>query len=127
MAQRPVFIGSNCIIENRGRFFLLAEIEAKVPGVEIDPVVIIRITRRQAERLLQNGVKRCRIFSRIPPTPPGLEREFKCIFQDRCDAFRIFEFENSIDEAFLVRTSLERACQLVQQGARRCTVISRPF
>ncbi|MBB4826210.1 hypothetical protein HNO89_003447 [Sporosarcina luteola] len=122
-----VTIGANCIIKNGDRFFLLAEIEAEVPGVEIDPVVIIRITEEQAEKLIAGGLHLCPIQNQPPVAPPGFEVEFKCIFQDNCRAFEIFEVENGTDDAVLVRISLEKACQEVASGARRCTVISRPF
>jgi hypothetical protein len=56
-----VTIGSNCIIKNGNRFFLLAEIEAKVPGVEIDPIIIIRVTPQQAIKLQRGGLKLCSI------------------------------------------------------------------
>ncbi|MBS4190375.1 hypothetical protein KHA94_09190 [Bacillus sp. FJAT-49705] len=122
-----VTIGSNCIIDNDGRFFLLAEIEAKVPGVEIDPIVIIRITADQADKLIEGGLQLCTIQDEPPVAPPGFEVEFKCIFQDNCKAFSIFDVENSTDEAVLVRISLEEACQQIANGARRCTKIRRPF
>ncbi|MBC9786643.1 hypothetical protein H1S01_19555 [Heliobacterium chlorum] len=127
MDEEALSIGSRCIFKVNGKFFLLAEIEAKVPGVEIDPIVIIRITNTQARRLLNDGVKLCRIRNNRPIAMPGFEVEFKCIFIDGKKAFRIFDIENSTDEAVLVRTPLDRALRLIRQGARRCTVIRRPF
>lgn len=128
MAKKPVvFIGSKCIIRNNGRFFLLSEIEAKVPGVEIDPIIIIRITKNQAMKLNKAGIKFCPIRNTRPKPAKGQKVEFKCVFQDQCNAFEVFDVENATDEAVLVRISLEKACRLVSKGARRCTVIRRPF
>ncbi|WP_082129675.1 hypothetical protein [Aneurinibacillus tyrosinisolvens] len=127
MASSTVEIGSRCIIRNQGRFFLLAEIEAKAPGVEIDPIIIIRLTNDQARRLLRGGLKLCPIRNTRPRSTPGLKVEFKCIFIDRGRAFSIFDVENSTDNAVLVRISLQRARELIRRGARRCTVIRRPF
>lgn len=125
--KSTVTIGSRCIIKNLNRFFLLAEIEAKAPGVEIDPIIIIRITRFQAMRLLRGGLKLCPIRTTKPKATKGLTVEFKCVFIDQGRAFAIFDVENSTDEAVLVRISLQRARELIRKGARRCTVIRRPF
>ncbi|NMF01576.1 hypothetical protein [Aneurinibacillus aneurinilyticus] len=126
-SKSTVEIGSNCIINNEGRFFLLAEIEAKAPGVEIDPIIIIRITDEQARRLLCGGLKLCPIVSRRPRPTPGTKVEFKCIFIDNGRAFSIFDIENSTDNAVLLRIPLEQARRLIRKGVRRCTVIRQPF
>ncbi|WCK54028.1 hypothetical protein PP175_22355 [Aneurinibacillus sp. Ricciae_BoGa-3] len=122
-----VEIGSRCIINNNGRFFLLAEIEAKAPGVEIDPIIIIRITAEQARRLLSGGLKLCPITNKRPRPTPGTKVEFKCIFIDNGRAFSIFDVENSTDNAVLLRIPLALARRLIAKGVRRCTVIRRPF
>jgi hypothetical protein len=53
-SRSTVEMRSRCMINYNGRFFLLAEIEAKAPGVEIDPIVI-RLTDEQARRLHNGG------------------------------------------------------------------------
>lgn len=121
-------IGSNCIIELGGdRAFLLTEIEAKVPGVEIDPIVIVRLTRDQARRLAEAGEPVCTVSETIPESSAGVAVEFKCIFIAAPDAFLIFDVENATDEAVLVPIGLSEARDLVKTGVRACTMIQRPF
>ncbi|WCK54819.1 hypothetical protein PP175_02015 [Aneurinibacillus sp. Ricciae_BoGa-3] len=119
-----VKIGARCIFKVNGRFFLIAEIEAKTTGVEIEPDVIIRLTNDQAARLLAGGIKRCQISSTKPTASPGTKVEFKCIFIDGNKAFSIFDVENSTrDDAVLVPITVQRAKTLIARGVRRCTVI----
>ncbi|CAI8980925.1 hypothetical protein EMIT07CA2_60263 [Brevibacillus sp. IT-7CA2] len=42
MATQPITIGANSIARIGDRFFLIVEVEAKAPGVEIDPVFAVR-------------------------------------------------------------------------------------
>jgi hypothetical protein len=103
----PIRIGSNCIFQANNNFFLLVEVEAIAPGVEVDPIFIVRLTVPQANALIAAGVAVCEITD-TPPTPmPGFEVEFKGVFViDNTVAFQVFDVENSTDTAVLVVTRL---------------------
>jgi hypothetical protein len=105
------------------RFFLLAEIEAKAPGVEIDPDIFIEINEFEFNALRDAGEQVCTIQDTIPVAGPGLEVEFKCIFFVDDQVFLVFDVENSIDEAVLVRTTPLEALRRLQQGAEFCPII----
>lgn len=119
-----ISIGANCIVQIRNRFFLLVEIEVEVGNVEIEEFVFIRISRQEAMRLLNSGVERCEISNRIPRSD-DVEVEFICVLIVNGEAFAVFDVENAMDEAVLVRISLPEALRLIRRGARRCTVIDR--
>lgn len=125
--NQPIFIGANSIARIGNRFFLIVEVEAKVPGVEIDPVFAIRITREQARRLLAAGVMRTIIQNTRPQPRPGVEVEFKGVLFANGRFFLVFDVENSTDISVLVRISRERAQRLIRNGARRIKGIRRPF
>ncbi|MDF2679158.1 MAG: hypothetical protein K0R47_348 [Brevibacillus sp.] len=125
--NQPIFIGANSIARIGNRFFLIVEVEAKVPGVEIDPVFAVRITRQQARRLLNAGVMRTIIQNTRPQPSPGLEVEFKGVLFANGRFFSVFDIENSTDISVLVRISREQAQRLIRNGARRIKVIRRPF
>jgi hypothetical protein len=128
VSPSTVEIGARCIFRVNGYFFLIAEIEAKTTGVEIDQVVIIRLTNAQAARLLAGGMKWCQISSTKPTATPCTKVEFKCIFIDGDKAFSIFEVESCArDDAVLVPITVQRARKLIRRGVGRCTVIRRTF
>ena len=123
----PIFIGANSIARIGNRFFLIVEVEAKVPGVEVDPVFAVRLTREQARRLRNAGVMRTVIQNSRPQPRPGFEVEFKGVLFANGRFFSVFDVENSTDTSVLVRISRERAQRLIRNGARRIPVIRRPF
>jgi len=98
-----VRVGATCIAKIDGKFFLAVEIEVEVPGIDIEPVIFIRITEKQAEILLRSGVKRCRIVDE-EFWKPGEKVEFKCILVVERMAFRVFEVENKEEVLVLVRS-----------------------
>jgi len=122
--EDAISIGANCIVQIRNRFFLLVEIEVEAGNVEIEEFVFIRISRREAMTLLNSGVQRCEISNRIP-RPDGLEVEFICILIVDGEAFEVFDVEDNVDEAVLVRIPLFEARRLIRMGARQCVVINR--
>ena len=123
----PIFIGANSIARIGNRFFLIVEVEAKVPGVEVDPVFAVRLTREQARRLLNAGVMRTTIQSTRPRPRPGLDVEFKGVLFANGRFFSVFDVENSTDTSVLVRINRAQAQRLLRNGARRIKVIRRPF
>lgn len=103
----PINIGANCIFQANNNFYLLVEVEAKAPGVEVDPEFVVRLTVPQANALIASGVQVCQVTD-TPPTPaPGLDVEFKGVFViDNTVAFQVFDVENSTDNSVLVITRL---------------------
>lgn len=101
--EEVISIGATCVAEIDGRFFLLVEIEIDIDDEEIEQVIIFRITEDQAEDLLEAGVERCRIVTRIPTARPGQEVELICVFVVGNFAFLVFDVENATDELVLVR------------------------
>ncbi|PIH06198.1 hypothetical protein [Clostridium combesii] len=103
----PINIGANCIFQANNNFYLLVEVEAKAPGVEVDPEFVVRLTVAQANALIAAGVPVCQVTD-TPPTPkPGLNVEFKGVFViDNTVAFQVFDVENSSDTSVLVVTRL---------------------
>jgi len=123
----PITIGANSIARIGNRFFLIVEVEAKVPGVEVDPVFAVRLTREQARRLLNAGVMRTTIQNTRPRPRPGLDVEFKGVLFANGRFFSVFDVENSTDTSVLVRINRAQAQRLLRNGARRIKVIRRPF
>jgi hypothetical protein len=119
-----ISIGANCIVQIRNRFFLLVEIEVEAGNVAFEEFVFIRISRQEARALLDAGVKRCEITTRVPLSD-DLEVEFICILIVDGQAFAVFDVENDTDEAVLVEIPLAAARRLIRRGARECTVIDR--
>lgn len=119
-----ISIGANCIVEIRNRFFLLVEIEVEAGNVEIEEFVFIRISRQEARALLDAGVQRCEVVTRVPRSD-DIEVEFICILIVDGEAFAVFDVENDMDEAVLVEIPLAAARRLIRRGARVCTVINR--
>lgn len=117
--QDVVSIGANCVVRIGNRFFLLVEIEVEI--LDIEEFVFIRISEREFRTLIRAGVQRCTISNRIPTN----NAEFKCVLIIDGEAFAVFDVENNVDEAVLVRISLTRAEDLISRGAMRCTVINR--
>lgn len=116
-----ISIGANCILQTRRNgFFLLVEIEVEAGNVDIEDFVFIRISRREAQTLMNAGVKLCQVLERFPSGA-----ELGCVFIVDGEAFAVFDVENNTDEAVLVRISLAQARSLLSRGARRCTVSNR--
>ena len=111
----PLSIETSCILELDGAFFLLFEVEADVPNVDLETVIVLGISRELATALLRAGICRCAITDTIPT--PCDEVEFKCILAIGNNVFRVFEVENEEERLVLVRTTAEDALRLVQQGA----------
>ncbi|WP_240419469.1 hypothetical protein [Paenibacillus periandrae] len=125
--SQPVTIGANSIAKIGNRFFLIVEVEAKSPGVEIDPVFAVRTTSQQAVSLIRAGVKRT-IFQNSPPTPSrGKKVELKGVLFANGRIFSVFDVENSTDISVLVRINRKKADQLIRGGARIIKVIRKPF
>lgn len=116
--QDIISIGANCIVRISNRFFLLVEIE--VEDIDLEEFVFIRISQQEARTLLAEGVQRCEIVNRMP-----CGGELICVLILAGEAFEVFDVENNVDEAVLVRISLRRAQDLIRRGVRRCTVINR--
>ena len=125
MFQEEVLeIGANCILRLEDRFFLVVEVEADVPGVELEIFTIARIDKKTAKRLLCAGIELCEITNKVPKPTKGREVEFICIFIDRDMAFALFDVEEGgEDQAVFVRISLEEAKCAIKKGARHCTVV----
>ncbi|MFE0555114.1 hypothetical protein ACFW1P_04150 [Paenibacillus sp. NPDC058910] len=124
---QPVTIGANSIAKIGEQFFLIVEVEAKSPGVEIDPVFAVRTTAQQARSLIRAGVMRT-IFQPKPPTPsPGKKVELKGVLFANGRIFSVFDVENSTDVSVLVRINREQANKLIRGGARIIKVIRKPF
>jgi hypothetical protein len=119
-----ISIGANCIVQIRNRFFLLVEIEVEAGNVAFEEFVFIRISRQEARTLLDAGVQRCEITTRVPRSD-DVEVEFICILIVDGEAFAVFDVENDTDEAVLVEIPLAAARRLIRRGARECTVIDR--
>jgi hypothetical protein len=113
-----ISIGAHCVVRIGNRFFLLVEIE--VESLNIEEFVFIRISEGEFRALIRAGVQRCTISNRIPTN----NVEFICVLIVDGQAFAVFDVENNVDEAVLVRISLERAENLIRRGARRCTIIN---
>ncbi|MET3289184.1 hypothetical protein EDM56_21750 [Brevibacillus fluminis] len=124
---QPVTIGANSIAKIGNRFFLIVEVEAKSPGVEIDPVFAVRTTPQQARSLIRAGVMRTIIQNKVPKPSRGKKVEFKGVLFANGQFFSVFDVENTTDISVLVRISRERAQRLIRGGARIIPVIRRPF
>ncbi|GHH99728.1 hypothetical protein [Neobacillus kokaensis] len=129
----PITIGSNCIFtlecDTEDQFWLSVEVEAKVPaeGVEIDPIFLVRITAEQKDALVAAGVELC-TSTDTPPVPgPGEEVELKGVFIQGCSAFRVFDVENSMDNAVFVKTPIAEVLALLATGTRSLCFIDVPF
>jgi len=122
--QDVISIGANCIVRINNRFFLVVEIEVEAGDVSFEQYVFIRISRREAMALLEEGVQRCTI-SKCIPRGDDLDVEFVCVLIVDGKAFAVFDVEDATDEAVLVPISLQTARRLIRNGARRCTVINR--
>jgi hypothetical protein len=116
--ENIVTIGANCVVRIRNRFFLLVEIEVEL--LDIQEFVFIEISAREYRALRRAGVERCRIADRRPSNA-----EFICVLLLDGEAFEVFDVEDDVDEAVLVRISLARAVDLIRRGAMSCTVINR--
>ena len=116
--NNAIEIGAHCVVRIAGRFFLVVELE--VESLNIEEFFFIRISEREFRALLRAGVQQCTISNRVPTNG-----EFICVLIVDGEAFAVFDVENNVDEAVLVRISLERAANLIRRGARRCTVINR--
>lgn len=124
---QPVTIGANSIAKIGNRFFLIVEVEAKSPGVEIDPVFGVRTTAKQAGSLIRAGVMRT-IFQKTPPTPSrGKKVELKGVLFANGRIFSVFDVENTTDVSVLVRINREQANKLIRGGTRIIKVIRKPF
>ncbi len=118
-----ISIRAQCIVRFRNRFFLLVESELKVENVAIEEFVFIRLSEREARTLLASGVQRFEIVNHRPGD--DLEVEFICVLIVDGEAFAVFDVENNVDEAGLVRISMKEAQGLIRKGTRQCTVINR--
>ncbi len=118
-----VTIGANCLVQIENRFFLLAEIEAVVPGVEIDPDIFIEINQAQFNALKNAGEPECTIQDTIPVAEPGFNVEFKCVLFVNDQVFLVFDVENATDEAVLARTTPLEALRRIFGGASFCPII----
>ena len=101
-----ISIGATCIAEINDQFFLLVEIEIVAPGVDIEEVVVFRLTPEEAQALIAAGIRVCRIVNEIPVPGPGQEVEFKCVLIVDNQAFLVFEIENNTEELVLVRAEI---------------------
>ncbi|WNB90955.1 hypothetical protein [Bacillus sp. NEB1478] len=122
--QEVLEIGANCILRLKDRFFLVFEVEADVPGVELEIFTIARIDKETARRLFDAGIECCEITNKVPRPTPDREVEFICIFIDRDMAFALFDVEEGgEDHAVFVKISLEEAKCAIRKGARHCNVV----
>lgn len=103
---QSVRIGAVCIAEIDNQFFLLVEIETEVMGMEVERVVIFRISAAEAAVLLRLGVERCQIVTTIPEETAGTEVNLICVFVVGNFAFLVFDVENRKDRLVLVRVPL---------------------
>ncbi|MFD0618247.1 hypothetical protein ACFQZR_12305 [Paenibacillus sp. GCM10027629] len=123
----PITIGANSIAKIGNRFFLIVEVEAKAPGVEIDPVFGVRTTAKQAASLIKAGVMRT-IFKKTPPKPSSTKKvELKGVLFANGRIFSVFDVENTTDVSVLVRINREQANKLIRGGARIIKVVRKPF
>ncbi|PLS09478.1 hypothetical protein [Neobacillus cucumis] len=123
--EDPISLGAHCILQTRRNgFFLVAEIEAEAGNVDIEEYVFIRISRREANALLNAGAMRCQVTNQIP-TSDNLDVTFVCVLILNGEAFALFDVENNTDDAVLVTISVAEARRLIRRGARQCTVINR--
>lgn len=106
LLQRVISIGATCIAVINKQFFLLVEIEVKTPGVDIEEVIVIRLTREEARALIRAGITVCRIVEEIPAPGPGQEVEFKCVLVVNNEVFLVFEIENGTEKLVLVRSEI---------------------
>lgn len=104
--SQTVRIGAVCIAEIDNQFFLLVEIETEVMGMEVERVVIFRISAAEAAILLRLGVERCQIVTTIPEETAGTEVNLICVFVVGNFAFLVFDVENRKDRLVLVRVPL---------------------
>ena len=84
----------------------MVEIETVVMGLEVERVVIFRISAAEAAILLRLGVDRCQIVTTIPTGTAGTEVNLICVFVVGNFAFLVFDVENRTDRLVLVRVPL---------------------
>jgi hypothetical protein len=103
---QAVRIGATCVAEIGNQFFLLVEFETIIMGMEVERVVIFRISAAEAAILLRLGVMRCQIVTTIPTGTAGTEVNLICVFVVDGFAFLVFDVENNTDRLVLVRVPL---------------------
>ena len=160
-------VESRCILETRcNGFFLVLKIEVEVednslpepveaelesqpkssprckPELNINPVLFIKLTDRQAWILEDKGVCLCKVREE----EPNHKARFECVFfAGEDEAFAVFvvkkrasvkDLESDVvngnkedddEKVVLVRVNVCKAIELVKKGARRCAVIRKPF
>jgi putative Ca2+/H+ antiporter (TMEM165/GDT1 family) len=103
---QAVRIGAVCIAEIGDQFFLLVEFETEVAGMEIERVVVFKISAIEAAILMRLNVRRCRIVTTIPTETAGREVKLICAFVVGEFVFLVFDVENGGDNLVLVRVPL---------------------
>lgn len=104
--EQAVKLGTTCIAEIGNQFFQLIEFETVIMGMEVERVVIFKISATEAAILLRSGTERCQIVTAIPTAAAGTEVNLICVFVVDGFAFLVFDVENKKDRLVLVRVPL---------------------
>lgn len=118
----PLFISFSCIFHVGEKFFLLIELESDIPCIDFDRIVILRISRTEAEAFIEFGIPECRIANQVPSSTKA---ELVCVFVEDEHAFLIYDLETEPEEIVLVRITLEDAERRIGLGQKRCHIVGR--
>lgn len=100
----------------------MIEIKTNIPGIDIGPIIFIRITEDQADKLVKSGVKPCKITNKIPEPQSGMNLEFKCTLIVEEQAFQVFDAKNSEDKTIFMRIPMHEVLEPLVQEIRRQTI-----
>lgn len=111
MCNPGIVIGAQCIVEIKGHFFLLVELESKSGQTEFERVLVIEISAAAFQFLCEKGVKPCKVVHKIPMCHDK-EVEIKCTFIVGDKAFIVVEVEgmHGCDKLVIVKSPICCVC-----------------
>lgn len=107
-----VSVGGQCIIEIKGHFFLIVELESKSGCSEFDRILVMEISPSSFQFLCSQGVKPCKVFNR-PPVFCDRGVILRCTFMVGNHAYNIFEDGGmrGCEKLVVVKTPICNICE----------------
>lgn len=88
--NKMISVGASGIVEIGGEFFLIVLIEIEAKGVDIERVVVFRLTPGEAAELIEAGIGLCEIADAAPQACTGVDSTFQCVLVIDDQAFLVF-------------------------------------
>lgn len=107
-----------CIAKISTRYYLLVESAIKIPGIEIGPIVAIRLKDDQAKGLISSGIEKCITLDDVPQSTQGFVVNFKSILSIDGESFLVFDS---------FKTSQDIKHQIILVSAKSCPIIDETF